>query len=65
MDSSRVLVLCLQVALKQVDEGIADMKAAQELEPGDKGIAAAITAARSLIDADIKKQKAAYAKMFK
>ncbi|KAL6764669.1 cyclophilin-type peptidyl-prolyl cis-trans isomerase [Haematococcus lacustris] len=55
---------CL-VALNQVEEGVKDLKRAQQLEPSDKGIAAALAAANKIIAAEVKKQQATYARMFK
>lgn len=53
------------VALKQFEEGLAVLLMAQELIPGDKGVIAAVGAAKKAIGAEVAKEKATYSKMFK
>jgi peptidyl-prolyl isomerase D len=49
----------------QLEAGAADLRRAAELEPGDKAIAAALTAAKKALASLQAKEKATYQRMFK
>ncbi|GFR48206.1 hypothetical protein Agub_g10064 [Astrephomene gubernaculifera] len=65
-DNVKALFRCGQakLALKDFSGALADLKRASELEPSDKGIAAELARCKAAVEAERKKERATYARMF-
>ncbi|KAG2425391.1 hypothetical protein HXX76_013805 [Chlamydomonas incerta] len=53
-----------RAALKDYSGALAELKRASELEPADKGIAAEVARVKAVVEAERKRERATYARMF-